>query len=53
MKKIAETKISGNHSTAVPEAFRVAEEASPGDYIGWYLEDGEWVIEVFDEESPS
>jgi hypothetical protein len=50
MKKIAETKISDNHSTAVPEAFRVAEEASPGDYIHWYLEDGEWLIDVITDE---
>jgi hypothetical protein len=50
MKKIAETKISDNHSTAVPEAFRVAEEASAGDYIHWYIEDGEWRIDITSEE---
>ncbi|MFC6720935.1 AbrB/MazE/SpoVT family DNA-binding domain-containing protein [Natrialbaceae archaeon GCM10025810] len=43
-KCVAETKISKNRTTTVPEPIRTAESLDVGDHVQWRLIDDEWVL---------
>lgn len=48
-KQVAETKVSKNRTTTVPEAIRTAEGIGPGDRVEWRLIDSEWVLRPADD----
>lgn len=48
-KKLAETKLSQNNTTTIPDPVRTAESLDAGDSVEWRLIDGEWVLRAVSE----
>ncbi|WP_340098276.1 hypothetical protein [Salinibaculum salinum] len=41
---ISETTVTDNNTTTVPKPVRNREKISSGDTLGWFIEEGEWIV---------